>query len=792
MEGSGDKPLPEEKAAKGGNKKKIAAVAVVIVIIVAAVLAALVLTGEKYVEPTAQFTATSQVNLGQAVSFDASASAGKITNYTWIMGDGNTRYSTTPFYNYTYANAGKLIAQLTVTDAKKSVTSDPKNIAVVDSSRGALNVTTLKALVSSSSDAQNNYAKVGTIVSFDGSFSIAYKWNGTHNNTIANGINTYSWKLDGGVVGTDASYVKNFTAPGTYVVSLTVTNTTLSPQLSNTYLVTMLIYANNPVSGKTFVMVTIGEPDTLDPAVDYETAGGEILQNVYETLVWYDGSSAANLTALLATEVPTVANGGISADGMNYTFHLKQNVKFHDGNIMTSADVKYSIQRLLMINDPDGPAWILGQVLIPGYASLNAVNATGAQSVDNAISTPDANTVVFHLITPYPAFLYCMAFTEASIVSMKFVELHGGIVKATRNDYMSRHTCGTGPYYLVDWQSNQYVLMQRNDNYHREIAKIQYVIIKKVQDVNTRELLLFNGDADAAYIPRNHASDVANVSTLRIVQGLPTFNLDFLGLNENMNVSGSLNPGVPSTFFADKNMRLAFASVFNYSTFLTNTLGGSAVQPNGVIPSGMFGYDSSIPLYTFNLQAAANYLKNTTNPDTGTSYAETGFSIKLFYNDGNGPREDACGILKKGLEELHAKGLINGTIHVTVQALDWPAYLDAVRTKQMPAFFLGWAPDYADPDDYVNPFLDNAGTYAKRCGIVNNELTNLTRAAATELNSTKRAQMYSDISTIVYNNAYYVWTDQATNFHVERTWVTGYYFNPMYSGFYYYSFDKTA
>jgi peptide/nickel transport system substrate-binding protein len=110
----------------------------------------------------------------------------------------------------------------------------------------------------------------------------------------------------------------------------------------------------------------------------------------------------------------------------------------------------------------------------------------------------------------------------------------------------------------------------------------------------------------------------------------------------------------------------------------------------------------------------------------------------------------------------------------------------------MPAFFLGWAPDYADPDDYVNPFIDSAGTYAKRCGIVNNDLTNLSRAAATELNNTVRADMYSEVSTQVYNNAYYVWTDQATSFHVERTWVTGYYFNPMYSGLYYYAFDKTA
>ena len=384
-----------------------------------------------------------------------------------------------------------------------------------------------------------------------------------------------------------------------------------------------------------------------------------------------------------------------------------------------------------------------------------------------------------------------MAFTEASVVSKAYVEAHGGIVKETRNEWMARHEAGTGPYSLVEWASNQYVLMQRFDNYHRTPAAIQYVIIKKVQDVGTREMLLFNGDADSAYIPRNHASDVIGKDNLRIVQGNPGFTLDFLGLNQAINTTGTLKPGVPSTFFADKNIRLAFAAAFNYSNYLAVTLGGSAVQPNGVIPSGMFGYNASIPKYNFDLQAAADYLKNATNP-AGGNYADTGFTIKLFYNSGNAPREDACFLLKNGLEALKAKGLVAGNIVVTVQALDWPTYLDAVRTKQMPAFFLGWAPDYADPDDYVNPFIDNAGTYAKRCGIVNNDLTNLTRAAATELNQTTRAEMYSNISMQIYENAYYVWTAQPTLFHVERTWITGYYYNPMYSGYYYYAFDKTA
>ncbi len=790
MEGSGGKPLPEEKAAKGGNNKKIAVVAVVVILIIAAIAAALVLTGENYVEPTAKFTVASEVNQGDVVTFNATTSAGKITNYTWTLGDGKVGYGG-PLFNYTYAAAGTMLVTLKVFDAKKNVTSDPARILVIVQDVTPSNTSAPVPVIVSSAEVTQNVVANGTAVTLNGAASYTYTWNGTAFVINPEAINSFTWRLDGATVATTKNYTTPALAVGTHYASLTVTDTKGG---SGLYILSIVVQAEapGPVSGKTFVMVTIGEPDTLDPAVDYETAGGEILQNVYETLVWYNESSASELIPLLATEVPTVANGGISADGLNYTFHLKQNVKFHDGNTMTSEDVKYSIQRLLMMNDPDGPAWILGQVLVPGYASLSSVNATGAQSVDNAISTPDANTVVFHLTTPYPAFLYCMAFTEASVVSKAYVEAHGGIVKETRNEWMARHTCGTGPYELVEWASNQYVLMKRNDNYHRAPAAIQYVIIKKVQDVGTREMLLFNGDADSAYIPRNHASDVVGKDFLDITQGLPTFNLDFLGLNQKINTSGSLNPGVPSTFFADKNMRLAFASVFNYTSYLENTLGGSAVQPNGVIPAGMFGYNASIPKYAFNLSKAADYLNLVQNPNGQGSYATTGFTIKLFYNAGNAPREDACFLLKNGLEALKAKGLIAGNIIVTVQALDWPTYLDAVRTYQMPAFFLGWAPDYADPDDYVNPFIDNAGTYAKRCGIVNNELTNLSRAAASELNETLRAEMYTQISQQVYDNAYYVWTDQPTNFHVERTWVTGYYFNPMYSGYYYYAFDKTA
>src|SRR5262245_36732596 len=76
----------------------------------------------------------------------------------------------------------------------------------------------------------------------------------------------------------------------------------------------------------TFVLTTFGDAETFDVALDYETAGGEIVQNMYDTLIFYNREKPTEFIPQLATEVPTVANGGISADGKTYTFKIRTGV----------------------------------------------------------------------------------------------------------------------------------------------------------------------------------------------------------------------------------------------------------------------------------------------------------------------------------------------------------------------------------------------------------------------------------------------------------------------------------
>ncbi len=109
----------------------------------------------------------------------------------------------------------------------------------------------------------------------------------------------------------------------------------------------------------TWVETSIGDPETLDTSRDYETGGGEILQNVYDTLVFMDKDQASTFVPMLATEVPSLENGGISEDGKTVTFHIRDGVKFHDGSDMTVDDVAFSFIRRILAGSTVSPQWML-------------------------------------------------------------------------------------------------------------------------------------------------------------------------------------------------------------------------------------------------------------------------------------------------------------------------------------------------------------------------------------------------------------------------------------------------
>ncbi|MGC8949548.1 MAG: ABC transporter substrate-binding protein, partial [Thermoprotei archaeon] len=292
----------------------------------------------------------------------------------------------------------------------------------------------------------------------------------------------------------------------TTTTTTTKTTTTTPIQTTTTTTTTPPPQIPNP---DTIIVESIGEPDYLDPAVDYETAGGEVLQNTYETLVWYNGTSATQFIPWLAEKWE------VSNNGMSYTFYLRKGIKFQDGTPFNATAVKYSLERTIIIGDPHGPAWIYGvirgaEALLEKIWNGNATQAdVDAWRAQKPIEILDTYTVRINLDRPYAPFLALMAFNlGAGIVSPTYVEAHGGVQIGKQNDWMNRHAeAGTGPFKVISWESGV-ITLEANPNYwggpNNIKPKLKYVIRKTVDDVNTRILDFLQGSADIVNIPSDY------------------------------------------------------------------------------------------------------------------------------------------------------------------------------------------------------------------------------------------------------------------------------------------------
>lgn len=314
----------------------------------------------------------------------------------------------------------------------------------------------------------------------------------------------------------------------------------------------------------TFTNVTFGDPETLDPALDYETAGGGIVQNVYDTLIFYKKDDPSNFVPQLATEVPSLENGGISADGKSVTFKIRTGVKFHDGSDMTVDDVAYTFQRGILQGNTASPQWLLVQpILGADYNDITdifstdeiskAVNAPGTpitsaittlnddpanlakmpadvlmaackKVTDAVVADKGANTVTFHLAQPWGPFLATLANGWGSIQSKAWVSANGGwdgdcanwqkYYGKTSDDLsktkLGTSAMGTGPYKFDHWTPNEEIVLTANENYWRTepawdggptgAPTLKKIIIKNVTEFSTRYAMMQTGDADRTVV----------------------------------------------------------------------------------------------------------------------------------------------------------------------------------------------------------------------------------------------------------------------------------------------------
>ena len=297
----------------------------------------------------------------------------------------------------------------------------------------------------------------------------------------------------------------------------------------------------------TYTTVTFGDIDTMDPALAYDTASSAPMMNVLEGLIFFNREKMTEYIPVLATEIPSVENGGISADGLTYIFNIRQGVKFHNGNDLTPTDFEYTFERGLLQSDPNGPQWLLIEPIM-GYASGDITEEIGeggyagdpdalktnatpeellalCEKVKAAIVADDAaGTLTFKLAQPWGPFLATLAQSWGSALDMQWSIEQGawdgtcetwtsGYAPGAENTPLGTVMMGTGPYKLESWTPDEGWVLTANEDYWRAegdemwpggpsgAPRIKRIVQNLVDEWGTRFAILQAGDAENVAVP---------------------------------------------------------------------------------------------------------------------------------------------------------------------------------------------------------------------------------------------------------------------------------------------------
>jgi peptide/nickel transport system substrate-binding protein len=566
--------------------------------------------------------------------------------------------------------------------------------------------------------------------------------------------------------------------------------------------------AGGPVKNPdTFVYATIGDPDSFDPSWAYDTASHQVIANVYEYLLGFKGSGTLtkDLTPMIATKVPSRANGGISADGLTYRFPIRTGVKFHDGATMTPDDVRYSLLRFLLLDRDGGPSSLLLEPIL-GLTSTRADGklAPGLWDAASKAVTVDKDTVVVHLKKPFAPFLSILV-SFGAVMERKWCAAHGqwdgegATVEKFNNprlegvlpkDLMN----GTGPFKLSRFEATtKEVVLSRNDAYWRKPASLKTVVIKVVDEYATRKLMVQAGDADVVYVPTMYFPQMHGIPGVDVIDGLQNLERSLLvNFTFKMNAAGNSNigsgkldgEGVPPDFFSDKDVRQAFAYAIDYPGYTRDILRGRGTQSAGLIPPGLIGYKSGPPRYTYDLKKATEHFQKA----WGGQVWEKGFKVAIVFNSGSAPAQSLCQMIKKNVESLNPK------FHIDIRQVQWSTYLEQSQQRKIPIQLGAWQADYPDPHNFVFPLLHSDGYFPTKQGYKNPELDKLIEEAAHSLDDGKRASLYKKIQDIADEDVPTIPVSDGPRYRVQRSWVKGFQFKPAFPdmpyGSYYYDLRK--
>lgn len=470
------------------------------------------------------------------------------------------------------------------------------------------------------------------------------------------------------------------------------------------------------LSGSSIDQVVLAQgvdPTTLDPNDHNETPAGDILNNIYETLLTFTPD---------VKMAPRLAESWKQIDDNTWQFNLRKGVKWQDGSDFTADDVAYTVGRYLDANRKPRP--------IQRRANLLAVSE---------VKVVDPNTVQIITKNPYPALLNQL--TTEPIVSKKYCS-------GTQGDLiLAEHPMGTGPFKFVQWVKNDHIDLAINPDFWGPKQVVQKVRFRTVPDAQTRLSALQSGEVDLITDVAPELVDQLNKSGKVGVSTVPSDRVIFIILN-------SLDQNSP---LKDAKVRQALNMGIDRDGIIKAILNGNGVKIDQPLTNQYFGYNPKVQQYTYDVDKAKQLLK-----DAG--YAN-GFDITFNYPNGRYLKDKEIG-------DAIASQWNDLGIKVTTSSPVWTEYVGLINSrKQAQAFLLGWGNATWDPDNTLYTLLNTPKADLKTAnGSVfsywNNQQaqSDIVNAKSTVDNG-KRQAMYQEAEQIIHDEAPWIFLHQQVSIY---------------------------
>ena len=466
----------------------------------------------------------------------------------------------------------------------------------------------------------------------------------------------------------------------------------------------------------------------------------EVPFNIFDRLVDVEVGTDGN-----SKIVPSLAESwDISDDGLEYTFHLRQGVKFHNGNDFTAEDVAYTFHRMLTVEGGVNTEFI---DQIKGADELLA----GETDTLEGVEVVDDYTIKVTLKEPFAGFLASISSPGVSIYDSEATEAAGdqfGMDPAV--------TVGTGPFEFSSWSFNNQLVLTRNEDYWKGASGLPGVVIKIIPDTETQSMMFESGELDI--LDLDYAADSADRFTEtypdQIVQG-PRVGIVYFTMNFNKEP------------FQDVRVRKAVQMSIDRQAILDALYGGRGQVEQGIFPHGLIGFNPDQEEIKYDPEAAKALLAE-------AGYAD-GFDMEIAADS------SASDTMTMALE-IVSDQLAEVGIRAEIKNYDESTWLETRKSGELGSFMSTWSADYNDPDNFIYTFFGNEEkTKIRSINYPDTEVMNRVAKARTIVNEDERLAEYKALEEkIAHEDA--AWVPMFSRLHLFAVSKRVEGFAPLWSG----------